>query len=366
MRPLLIGITGGSASGKTTIAKEISKMLPNSLIFSMDCFYSDLPIGQDPKHYNFDHPNALDFEKCQHALTDLMHWNPTSIPIYDFSLNKAVGTEIIQPSSIIIIEGIFALYINAIREMMDMKIYVHADDDVRLARRLQRDIVERGRTIEGGLSQYNRFVKPCQQLFITPMMKYSDIIIPNDKDNHIAIDIIFQSIKSKMISMMDAQIEGNLPNNSLVLSKSVGSSDQKVLNSLYLKFLSQCDNGLLGVYSDYVVKKLKRFVGKPENMMCLKELDRNTINANKLNDDKNVVICVPYLTSEYAKILLECIPSEADQARIKIACVFMEEEAKDTLKPLELCTVYTVSKQIQLDVQVKNELMKSLGKLSQK
>jgi len=146
----------------------------------------------------------------------------------------------------------------------------------------------------------------------------------------------------------------------------VGNSDQKVLNSLYLKFLSQCDNGLLGVYSDYVVKKLKRFVGKAENMMCVKELDRNTINENKLNEDKNVVLCIPYLTSEYAKILLECIPSEADQAKIKVACVFMEEGANDTLKPLELCTVYTVSKQIQLDVLVKNELMKSLGKLSQK
>lgn len=177
----LIGISGGSASGKTTVSERIkdSMGIPSVVLISMDSFYRNLtPHQKELAHnndFNFDHPTAFDYEACYETLLDLKQGKAVEIPEYDFKLHsRKAETFAISNVTIIIFEGIFALYDKRIRDLMDMKIFVDTDDDVRLARRLKRDIAERGRNIHGVLTQYRRFVKPAFDEFIGPTMRFAD------------------------------------------------------------------------------------------------------------------------------------------------------------------------------------------------
>ena len=199
-RPYLIGISGGSGGGKTSVANLIHKSLGtyDSLLFSMDTYYKDLTPEQERNlsNYNFDSPEALDLDLLYTHLNDLMHWKKIQMPTYDFSTNKRKQyTEQIKPAKVIIFEGILAFYDKRMRDLMDLKLFIHLDDDIRLSRRIYRDIISRGREMETVLERYHKFVKTAYNNFIKPTKEYADIIIPRGGSNTIAIDLINYHLK---------------------------------------------------------------------------------------------------------------------------------------------------------------------------
>ncbi|KAJ3017397.1 UNVERIFIED_CONTAM: Uridine-cytidine kinase-like 1 [Siphonaria sp. JEL0065] len=197
-KPYMIGIGGGSASGKTSVANHIIKKL-GVVLLQMDSFYKSLTKHEIDQayanNYNFDHPNSFDFEILFQTLNNLKSGVKVDVPIYDFGTHSRLSeTTTIYGANIIIFEGIFALYDPKVRELMDLMLFVDTDSDVRLARRLKRDIAERGRDIHGVLQQYKKYVKPAFDDYILPTMKHADVIVPRGSDNHAAINVIIQHI----------------------------------------------------------------------------------------------------------------------------------------------------------------------------
>lgn len=207
-KPILIGIAGGSASGKTSIANILKEnfSLTNSInIIRMDDYYKDqssLTI-EERQNTNYDHPLAFDFDFMCTQIKQLLECKPIEKPTYDFTVhNRLDKTEIVNPSDVIILEGLFALYNPEIRELEDIKIFVDTDSDIRIIRRLKRDIAERNRTIESVISQYMSTVKPMHDQFIEPTKKYADVVLPNGKTNTVGIDLISTKINSVLNEKM--------------------------------------------------------------------------------------------------------------------------------------------------------------------
>ena len=200
-RPILIGICGGTGSGKTTVAKSIFKSLPekNIAILEQDAYYKDqshLALEERVKT-NYDHPLAFDTDLLIEHLKDLLDGKSIEKPNYNFSKHTREDfTTTIQPKDIIILEGIMILEDHRLRKLMDIKIFVDTDADVRVIRRITRDINERGRTLESVINQYLGTVKPAHELFIEPTKKYADIIVPEGGYNKVAIDILTAKVKS--------------------------------------------------------------------------------------------------------------------------------------------------------------------------
>ena len=202
-KPLVIGIAGGSGSGKTTVSKEISKRLPADrvLILTEDAYYNDnSAVSMDErKKINYDHPNAYDTDLLIEQLQDLLDGKAIEMPTYNFNiLSRAKDTIHVEPADIIILEGILVLATEELREFMDIKLFVDSDDDIRFIRRLQRDTQERGRSIDWIISQYLATVKPSYNQFVEPCKKYADIIIPQGGENQVAIDMV----SSKLLSII--------------------------------------------------------------------------------------------------------------------------------------------------------------------
>ncbi|EGG19083.1 uridine kinase [Cavenderia fasciculata] len=196
--PLVIGVCGGSASGKTSVCHEVIKALNVRwvVLLSMDSFYKPITKDQDPANYNFDHPNAFDYDLMIKTIGDLRQGKRTQIPIYDFKTHSRLARQnTVYGADVIILEGILTLYSKELCELMDIKIFIDTDDDVRLCRRLKRDIAERGRTLTSVIEQYNRFVKPSFDDYILPTKKYADIIVPRGSDNIVAIELLTEHIK---------------------------------------------------------------------------------------------------------------------------------------------------------------------------
>jgi uridine kinase len=195
MPPVLIGVAGGTGSGKTTVSQAILDRVGRDRIAYLqhDAYYCDrsqLPFEERTK-INYDHPDSLDTDLLVKQLQDLKNGNPIDSPIYDFAKHvRKIETRRIAPRAIILIEGILIFADRALREMFDIKIYVDTDADVRFIRRLERDIAERGRTTGSVIQQYLATVRPMHLEFVEPSKRYADLIIPEGGFNQIAIDII--------------------------------------------------------------------------------------------------------------------------------------------------------------------------------
>ncbi len=200
---LIIGIAGGTGSGKTTVVSQIIEELKNEdvAVISQDSYYQDttnLSLEERVK-INFDHPKSIDFDLLVSHLRELKSGNSIEEPVYSFKEHNRTGeTVTIQPKKVIIVEGILILTHADIRDMFDIKIYVHADSDERLIRRLKRDINDRGRNLDEVLWRYQTTLKPMHQQFIEPTKEFADIIIPTNRYNNVAIDIVQTIIKDRL------------------------------------------------------------------------------------------------------------------------------------------------------------------------
>jgi uridine kinase len=200
---LIIGIAGGTGSGKTTVVNQIMRELPADevAIISQDSYYrqTDHLSYEERTKINFDHPNSIDFELLVTHLNALRKDEVIEQPIYSFvTHNRTKDTIKTHPRKVIIIEGILVFTNKELRDLFDIKIFVHADSDERLIRRIRRDIVERGRDVEEVLDRYQKTLKPMHEQFIEPTKSYADIIIPNDRYNTVAVDIVRTVISHKL------------------------------------------------------------------------------------------------------------------------------------------------------------------------
>ena len=191
----IIGIAGGTGSGKTTVVRKIMEALENEnvAVIPQDSYYNDntlIPM-EERKKINYDHPSAFDWDLLREQIEQLRAGQTIEQPTYDYiTSNRMKETVHVEPCEVIIIEGIMALYKKEMRDLMDLKIYVDADTDVRLIRNIQRDTVERGRTIQMVIDRYLEVLKPMHEEFIEPTKRYADLIIPQGGSNQQAIDIM--------------------------------------------------------------------------------------------------------------------------------------------------------------------------------
>jgi uridine kinase len=200
-KPIFIGITGGSGSGKTTVVKKIKTAIPSKslTVIEQDSYYKDqsnLSFEERCKT-NYDHPFAFDNDLLIEHLKDLEIGKDIKKPVYDYEIhNRKEETISVEPRDIIVLEGILIFYDERLRNLLDIKIFVDTDSDIRLVRRIIRDINDRGRSIDSILSQYMQTVRPAHEQFIEPTKKYADIIIPEGGHNLVAIDLMVTKIKS--------------------------------------------------------------------------------------------------------------------------------------------------------------------------
>ncbi|KAL8562413.1 Uridine-cytidine kinase 2-B [Nucella lapillus] len=218
-RPFLIGVAGGTASGKSSVCSKIMEQLGQAqvdnhqrqvYIISQDSFYRNLTPEEHQRavagKFNFDHPDAFDMELMSQTLKDIAAGKTVEIPSYDYVSHKRMVSvqcrgdtgQLVYPADVVLLEGILVFYFPELRNMFHMKLFVDTDPDTRLSRRVLRDIQERGRNLEKILSQYTSLVKPAFEEFCQPTKKYADVIIPRGADNTVAIDLIVQHIQELM------------------------------------------------------------------------------------------------------------------------------------------------------------------------
>jgi uridine kinase len=200
-KPLVIAIAGGSGSGKTTVASQILKQVGSDRIAYLphDAYYrnlKDLPLNQRAEA-NFDHPDSLETSLLTEHVRMLKRWEPVNLPVYDFTIHARTDrTRRVEPSPVVIVEGILIYAEPELRAEFDVKIFVDTDSDLRFIRRLQRDISERGRTTESVIHQYLTTVRPMHMDFVEPSKRYADVIIPEGGFNTVALDMVISRIES--------------------------------------------------------------------------------------------------------------------------------------------------------------------------
>ena len=203
-RPIVIGVTGGSGSGKTSVSRAILNALPNHsiLLFEQDSYYKDQShlSFEERLGTNYDHPFAFDTDLLISHLKDLMNYKSIEKPVYDYEAHTR-STEVVnqEPKEVIILEGILILEDERLRDLMDIKVYVDTEDDIRIIRRIKRDMEDRGRSLDSVIEQYLGVVKPMHTQFIEPTKKYADIIIPEGGKNQVAIDLLTTKVRSILV-----------------------------------------------------------------------------------------------------------------------------------------------------------------------
>ena len=208
MKPLIIGIAGGTGSGKTSVARKIAEALPDSSVpeasvafLDMDGYYRNfdhLPLDER-RRINWDHPEAFDLDLFASHLEQLGRGELIEKPVYDFATHlRSSRTERITPADVVVVDGILLFVDERIRAMFDVKVFVDADADIRLVRRIQRDMFERKRPLEDILQQYLTTVRPMHQQFVEPGKRYADIILPHGGQNVVAIEMILTTIQRRL------------------------------------------------------------------------------------------------------------------------------------------------------------------------
>lgn len=202
---LVIGIAGGSGSGKTTVVKEITKRINKKVVvIPQDCYYKDSSdlTDEEKRNHNFDHPDSIEWDLLCSQLEDLKNGKAIHQPVYSFISCSRSKTEttLVEPADVIIIEGILIFTCPELRDQLDIKIFVDADDDDRLMRVVERDISERGKDVHWVIERYSRTVKPMYLQFIEPSKRYADIIIPQGGHNKVAIDIITATVEKALLT----------------------------------------------------------------------------------------------------------------------------------------------------------------------
>ena len=200
MKPLVIGIAGGTGSGKTTVTNTILGHLDRNrvVVIQHDSYYLDLSRhgGRAPEEVNFDHPDSLETDLLIRQISDLRAGRTIEQPIYNFTTHRRLdSTKRLEPREIIIIDGILIFVQKELRDLMDIRIFLDTDADERLIRRIRRDILERGRSVESVMQQYMKTVKPMHLEFVEPSKHWADIIIPRGAENTVAIDMVVTKIK---------------------------------------------------------------------------------------------------------------------------------------------------------------------------
>ena len=200
-RPVVIGVTGGSGSGKTTVSNAIYNQLSGQslLILQQDSYYNDQSeMTMAERHaVNYDHPLAFDTDLMIKQIKQLLAYQPIEKPVYDYEQYTRSDKTIHQePRDVIIVEGVLILDDQRLRDLMDIKVFVETDDDIRIIRRIQRDIKERGRTLDSVIGQYLATVKPMYHQFVEPTKRYADLIVPEGGENEVAIDLLTTKVRS--------------------------------------------------------------------------------------------------------------------------------------------------------------------------
>lgn len=202
MKPYIVGVAGGSASGKTEIVKTLKKHFEDKIeIIEHDNYYfaHDNLTMDERASLNYDHPQAFETDLLIEHVKKIINNEEIDIPTYDFTIHtRSSDTLKESPKPIVIVEGILVLENEELRNLMDMKVFVDCDGDVRLKRRITRDLVERNRTIESILTQYMETVKPMHELFVEPSKKFADLIVPKGGKNKVAIDVLINHLATKL------------------------------------------------------------------------------------------------------------------------------------------------------------------------
>jgi uridine kinase len=212
---MIIGICGGTGSGKTTVANRILESVSASQVvfIQQDSYYrnlKDLPLDYR-QVANFDHPDALDNDLLVHHVRKLKANEPIELPIYDFKTHTRLNeTRLLQPKPIVIVEGILIFAEPRLLEQMDIKVFVDTPDDIRFIRRLRRDIAERGRTLESVIEQYIGTVRPMHMQFVEPSKRYADVIIPEGGHNLVSIDLLSGKIREKLGGALSSRVGGQV------------------------------------------------------------------------------------------------------------------------------------------------------------
>jgi uridine kinase len=199
-KPIVFGVAGGTASGKTTVARAVLEAVGAEQIAYLphDAYYRDMPhlSLEERAHQNYDHPNSLETKLLVKHIEKLLKWQPVEVPVYDFTTHRrAEETVLVEPSPVILVDGILIFTKRKLRELMDIKVYVDTDADVRFIRRLERDIHDRGRSLPSVVEQYMDTVRPMHLKFVEPSKRYADVIIPHGGLNKVAMEMVVASLR---------------------------------------------------------------------------------------------------------------------------------------------------------------------------
>ncbi|MET0143954.1 MAG: uridine kinase [Ilumatobacteraceae bacterium] len=199
-RPFVIGVAGGSSSGKTTVAERLAQLAGEEhlALIKLDSYYVELDDRtlDERAAFNYDHPDAFDWPLLNDHLAALAAGAPIAVPVYDYvQFNRTADVRIVRPAGIVVVEGILVLWEPALRERFDLKVFVDTDADIRLIRRLRRDVAERGRTVQSVIDQYLATVRPAHEQFIEPSKRHADVIIPQGGMNRPALDVLLARVR---------------------------------------------------------------------------------------------------------------------------------------------------------------------------